>query len=266
MSLRITILGCGSSGGVPRIGGDWGSCDPTEPKNRRRRCSLLVERGEGENWTRLLVDTSPDIYEQLYNKQITWLDGVLYTHHHADQTHGINDLRAFFLNRFKSVPVYMDDFCAKIMSERFDYCFAEVQNSGYPKFLELHKLEAGRPLKIEGEGGAIEILPILLHHGSIDALGFRFDNKVAYCPDVADIPEESFASLEGLECWIVDSLRYAPHPTHAHVEKTLSWVDRVKPQQAVLTNMHIDLDYRTLEKELPQSVIPAFDDMILKFA
>ena len=266
MTLKVTILGCGSSGGVPRIGGDWGACDPQEPKNRRRRCSILLEKGEGDSWTRALVDTAPDLYDQFYGKNITWLDGVLYTHHHADQTHGINDLRAFFLNRFQSLSVYMDATCADIMRARFDYCFEQVAGSGYPKFLDLRPLEVGKEVRITGEGADITALPILLHHGSIDALGFRFGDKLAYCPDVVDIPEESFAALEGVECWVIDSLRRKPHPTHAHLDKTLQWIERVKPKQAVLTNMHIDLDYQTLKAELPESVIPAFDDMVLKFA
>lgn len=265
MTLRVTILGCGSSGGVPRIGGDWGACDPNEPKNRRRRCSLLLESGEGDNWTRALVDTSPDLYDQFYGKNITWLDGVLYTHHHADQTHGINDLRAFFLNRFQSLKVYMDSSCAGIMRERFDYCFQGVEGSGYPKFLDLQPLEVGKAITINGEGESIQALPFALHHGSIDALGFRF-GKIAYCPDVVAIPEESFEALAGVECWIIDCLRREPHPTHAHLEKTLSWIERVRPKQAVLTNMHIDLDYQTLKNELPEGVIPAFDDMVLSYA
>lgn len=259
----MSILGCGSSGGVPRIGGDWGACDPNEPKNRRRRCSLLLERGDGDRFTRILVDSSPDLYAQMFGRNIQWLDAVLYTHHHADQTHGINDLRAFFLNRLKSIPVYMDDVCAGIMRARFDYCFEQL--SDYPKFLDLHRLEAGRKVRLEGEGGDISALPFLLHHGAVDALGFRF-GPIAYSPDVADIPEASFEALSDLECWIVDALRYQPHPTHAHLEKTLGWIDRVKPKRAILTNLHIDMDYWTLKKELPRYVEPAFDDMELVFA
>jgi len=263
MSLKIHILGCGSSGGVPRIGGDWGACDPHEPKNRRRRCSVLVEQGKGNRFTRILVDTSPDLYEQMFEKNITWLDAVLYTHHHADQTHGINDLRAFFLNRLQSVPVYMDDLCASIMTDRFDYAFQSV--SEYPKFLDLHRLEIGKAVTLSGEGGDISALPFLVHHGSIEALGFRF-GPVAYAPDVVDIPETSFKALAGIECWIIDALRYTPHPTHAHLDKTLQWIKRVKPQRAILTNLHIDMDYQTLKKQLPQNVEPAFDDMVLEFS
>lgn len=267
MTLRITILGCGSSGGVPRIGGDWGACDPNEPKNRRRRCSLLVEKGEGENWTRLLVDTSPDIYDQFYGKDIDWLDGVFYTHHHADQSHGINDLRAFFLNRFKTLQVYMDSFCAGILGKRFNYCFEEVEG-GYPKFLALNVLDAGQSVKVEGAGGQISVLPFELNHGPINVLGFCFDGKVAYSPDVVEVPADSFALLTNLDCWIVDALRREPHPTHAHLDKTLAWIDRVRPKSAVLTNMHIDLDYQTLKKELSgleMKVEPAFDGMEMHF-
>lgn len=265
MSLRVTILGCGSSGGVPRIGGDWGAADPNESKNRRRRCSILIEKGGGDKWTRILIDTSPDLYDQMFGKSISWLDGVLYTHHHADQTHGINDLRAFFLNRFQTIQTYMDKHCADIITRSFSYCFEPLKGSGYPKFLDFNQIEVGRPIKINGEGGEIEFLPFLLNHGAIDSLGFRFDG-IAYTPDVLDIPDESLTALEGLECWIVDALRYKPHPTHFDVSKTLAWIERLKPNQAVLTNMHIDLDYQTLKKELPENVIPAFDDMILTFA
>ena len=265
MSLRVTILGCGSSGGVPRIGGDWGACDPQEPKNRRRRCSILVERfnGAGEA-TRVLVDTSPDLYDQLLGRGVDWLDGVLYTHHHADQTHGINDLRAFFINRWQSVNVYMDKATAAIMTKRFSYCFQAIEGSGYMEFLKLHELQVGESGKISGPGGDIGFEPFLLHHGSVDALGFRF-GPVAYAPDVVEVPEASFSALQGVECWIVDTLRYQPHPTHAHLERALEWLARVKPQRGVLTNMHIDLDYQTLKRELPDGIEPAYDGMVLDF-
>ena len=270
MSLRVTILGCGSSGGVPRIGGDWGACDPHEPKNRRRRCSILVERfskgdGEGEGEaTRVLVDTSPDLYDQLFGKNIDWLDGVLYTHHHADQTHGINDLRAFFINRWRSIDVYMDKATADIMTKRFSYCFQAIEGSGYMEFLKLHELQVGQESSISGPGGDITFLPFLLHHGSVDALGFRF-GPVAYAPDVVGVPDQSFDALKGVECWIVDTLRYQPHPTHAHLDMALKWIKRVQPKRSVLTNMHIDLDYQTLKRELPQGIEPAYDNMVLDF-
>ena len=267
MALKITILGCGSSGGVPRIGGDWGACDPKEPKNRRTRCSILLEKTrDGQKGrtpkgkTHVLVDSSPDFYGQMFGRKIQWLDGVLYTHHHADQTHGINDLRAFFLNRLQPVPVYMDDECANVLKKSFHYGFEPIKGSGYPQFLEHHPIKAGKEITIHGDGGDIQALPFTVNHGPINALAFRF-GSIAYSPDVVDIDEIGFAILQNLDCWIVDALRYTPHPTHAHLEKTLHWIEKVKPKQAILTNMHIDLDYQSLKQSLPPHILPGFDNM-----
>lgn len=258
--MKATILGCGSSGGVPRIGGHWGACDPSEPKNRRTRCSLLVERGK----TAVLVDTSPDLREQLLHTGVEWLDGVLYTHDHADQTHGIDDLRAFLINRRKRVDVYLDASTEATLMSRFGYCFATPEGSQYPPILNAHALHAYRPLSILGEGGPIEVLPLTQDHGDVRSLGFRF-GKLAYSSDLVGMPEESFTALEGLDVWIVDALRYRPHPSHAHVALTLEWIKRLGPRRAILTNMHIDLDYQTLRRELPQGVEPAYDGMVIEW-
>ena len=264
MTLRIRILGSGSSGGVPRVGGHWGACDPAEPRNRRRRCSMLVRRFSGAESTDVLVDTSPDLREQMLDAGLGRLDGVLYTHEHADQVSGIDDLRVIAINMMARIPVYMDAHTEDVLTRRFDYCFRAPKGSLYPPILDAHRLEVLTPAQIDGAGGPIEALPFDQDHGAIRSLGFRF-GPVAYSPDVVDIPEESFAALEGVECWIVDALRYKPHLTHAHVEKTLGWIDRVRPKRAYLTNLHVDLDYRTLKAELPDGVEPAYDGLELEF-
>lgn len=257
-SLKVTVLGCGSSGGVPRIGGDWGVCDPSEPRNRRRRCSLLVERGE----TKVLIDTAPEIRDQLIDAGVGTLHGVLYTHAHADQAHGIDDLRVVALNMGRQVDVYGDEATLATLTQRFDYCFVRPKNSDYPPVLTAHTITG--PVTIDGPGGPITAIPFLQGHGRIHSLGFRI-GPVAYSPDVVELPEAAFEALDGTDCWIVDALRYRPHPTHAHLEKTLEWIARVRPARAVLTNMHLDLDYATLKAELPADVEPAYDGMTLEF-
>jgi phosphoribosyl 1,2-cyclic phosphate phosphodiesterase len=264
--LKVTILGCGSSGGVPRIGGpegrgDWGACDPHEPKNRRRRCSLLVERGA----TQVLVDTSPDIREQLIDARVSRLDGVLITHDHADQSHGIDDLRMVAQNMMRRVDVYGTDDTLRALTGRFGYCFKGHEVAAYPAILEARLI--ARPFSdfaIEGQGGPIGVRAFDQDHGTMVSQGFRF-GPVAYSSDVFDLADEAFETLSGVECWIVDALRYRPHPTHAHVEKALGWIARVRPRRAVLTNLHIDLDYQTLVRSLPKGVEPAYDGMVLEF-
>jgi phosphoribosyl 1,2-cyclic phosphate phosphodiesterase len=258
--MKATILGCGSSGGVPRIGGFWGACDPNESRNRRLRCSLLVERGG----TSVLVDTSPDLREQLLRTGVQWLDGVLYTHDHADQTHGIDDLRALLINRRRRVDVYMDAVTEATLLARFGYCFATPDGSQYPPILHGHQIKPFVPVNIEGEGGAITALPFVQDHGDVRSLGFRF-GTLGYSSDLVGLSEESFRALDGIEIWIVDALRYRPHPSHAHLKLALEWIDRLKPRQAILTNMHIDMDYQTLRRELPEGVEPAYDGMTIEF-
>ncbi|MEG9861137.1 MAG: MBL fold metallo-hydrolase [Parvularculales bacterium] len=277
--VRITILGSGSSGGVPRIGGHWGKCDPAEPRNRRRRCSLLIEgfkdhrppengpneQNNGqreENVTRVLVDTAPDMREQLIDAGVGWLDGVFYTHAHADQAHGIDDLRVVAINGRRRVDVYMDTPTAEILTQRFDYCFETPPGSPYPPVLQVFPLTALTPVTVDGPGGGVTASPFLQEHGSIMSLGFRVGN-IAYSSDISDIPGESIPALEGLDCWIVDALRRDPHPSHAHLDTTLEWLERFKPRLGVLTNLHVDMDYRTLCAELPDNVIPAYDGMVI---
>jgi len=265
MTLKFTILGCGSSGGVPRPALGWGDCDPKNPKNRRRRTSLLVERPGPGGTTRVLVDTSPDLREQLLDADVDWLDAVFYSHEHADHTHGIDDLRAFFLKRRQRVDVYLDEPTSASLRVKFGYCFASPPGSDYPPILTEHRLAAGAPVTIEGEGGAIEILPFLQQHGDIPSLGFRFGG-LAYSCDLSDIPPESFAALANLDVWVLDALRYRPHPSHLSLDEALAWVERLKPRRAVLTNLHSDLDYEVLRGKLPVHVVPAFDGMTLSVA
>ena len=260
--LDITILGCGSSGGVPRLGGHWGACDPENPKNRRRRCSLLVTLHNGEAATRVLIDTSPDLRAQLLEAEVGWLDGVLFTHEHADHVHGLDDLRMIVFNRRERLKVWASPATSNALIARFGYAFVQPEGSPYPPILDLHPING--PVSIDGAAGTLSFTPFEVQHGGIRALGFRIGD-IAYLPDVSDMPDAAWAHLEGLDTWIVDALRYTPHPTHAHVEKTLGWIERVAPKRAVLTNMHIDIDYETISAETPDHIMPAHDMMTLSF-
>ena len=194
MTLKFTILGCGSSMGVPRVALGWGACDPNNPKNRRRRCSLLVERSGADGKTRVLVDCSPDLREQLLDAEVDWLDGVLITHEHADHTHGIDDLRPLFVRSRRLLDIYLDPRISRDLHARFGYCFTTPPGSDYPPILSEHTLEAGRPVTIEGKGGPITVLPVLQDHGEISSLGFRFGAKLgglAYSADIKALPPES---------------------------------------------------------------------------
>ena len=261
-TLRYTILGCGSSGGVPRLGGHWGKCDPTNPKNRRRRCSMLVERIEGDKITRVLIDTSPDLRQQLLDAEIGNLDGVLYTHEHADHVHGLDDLRMIVFNQRRRLPVWADEKTSASLLERFGYAFIQPEGSPYPPILDLRPLDG--PVTIEGAGGAITATPFRVGHGSIDSLGFRI-GPLAYLPDVAKMYDEAWPAIEGAECWVVDALRYEPHPTHTHLAQTLEWIERAGVPSAVITNMHIDIDYETVTAETPDHVTAAYDGRQLEF-
>ena len=261
MSLTFTILGCGSSMGVPRAALGWGDCDPNEPKNRRRRCALLVERAQGPGKvTRVLVDCGPDLREQLIDGQIDWLDGVLVTHEHADHIHGIDDLRPLFVHKRRRVDMWLDEATSRAMHARFGYCFMTPPDSSYPPIVSEHRLVPGTPVTIHGQGGPIEVLPILQGHGDIPSLGFRFGN-VAYSTDLKRLPPDGVAALAGLDVWIVDALRRTPHPSHFNLPETLEWIERIGPKRAILTDMHTDMDYQTLKATLPADIEPAFDGM-----
>ena len=259
--LEVTILGSGSSGGVPRADGEWGACDPKNPKNLRSRCSALVRRkGAGaEQETTLIVDTSPDLRLQTAYAGAKRLDAILLTHDHADQVHGLDDVRAFFLRQRAVIPCHMDASTEATMMRRFGYIFEA--EAGYPAICSRVAIPPhGEGWTVEGPSGAIPVRTFDQDHGLIRSVGYRFGG-VAYSSDVVNLDEAAFAALADLDVWIVDALRYRPHPTHAHLDRTLAWIERLKPRRAILTNLHIDLDYETLKAELPAGVEPAFDGL-----
>lgn len=262
MSMRFTILGCGSSPGVPRIGGDWGVCDPKNPKNRRRRCCLLVEKIGDNGTTRIIIDTGPDFREQCLSADISWADAVLYTHSHADHVHGIDDLRGFVINKRKRVQIYANRPTLDRLHEGFGYCFETPSGSSYPPILEENEIRHGNLVSIDGPGGVIDILPFDQIHGDITSLGFRI-GALAYSSDISKLPDASRAMLNGLSHWIVDALRYRPHPSHFSLSEAIDEIMRVNPKSAFLTHMHVDLDFETVAKETPGHVQPSYDGMVI---
>ena len=276
MRARAIILGCGSSGGVPRIGGadgrgEWGACDPDEPKNRRTRCSILVQRAhDGGSFdgdvTTVLIDTAPELRLQMTRAGVARVDQVVFTHDHADQTHGIDDLRALAILERAQVRVGYDPDASPDLLSRFDYCFRQAPGSPYPAILRAERLPPpGDALVVDGPSGPLDVTSFCVRHGGIPALGFRV-GPIAYAPDASDLEEESWAVVDRVPVWIVDALRYAPHPTHAHLEKTLGWLERAGAERGVLTNLHIDMDYRTLAGEVPDGVVPAYDGLVIEAA
>ena len=262
-SLKLTLLGTGSSGGVPRIGNNWGVCDPKEPKNRRTRCAAVVELSDRARPTteptRILIDTSPDMREQLLAANISRVDGVIYTHDHADQTGGIDDLRVLAIAQRARVKVHMDAATAKTLKVRAAYCF---EGSGdYPPILEEQSLITPRAqFVVTGPCGPLSILPVAQEHGRIGSLGFRF-GSIAYCNDLNALPEESIRALKGTEILIIDALRYSEHPSHLNVSQAIELASEIGASRTILTNMHIDLDYKTLQSELPDGVEPGYDGL-----
>lgn len=265
MTLTFTILGCGSSAGVPRVGVGWGACDPANPKNRRRRCSILVEKASAGGTTTVVVDTTPDLRDQLLGADVRRLDAVLYTHEHADHIHGIDDLRPLAIVMHRRIPVHADRVTGELLQVRFGYCFETPAGSSYPPILELHYMKPGIATRVDGPGGAVEAIPFVMEHGDIEAMGFRFGG-LAYAPDVSRMPQESLRYLDGLEVLIIDALRYTPHPTHFSVSEALALIDEVKPKRAILTNLHTDLDYEALRRQLPSHIEPAYDGMQIELA
>lgn len=260
--LHVTVLGCGSSGGVPRLGGLWGDCDPENPKNRRQRCSILLTRTNGHGQTRVLIDTSPDLRNQLLANDVGTLDAVVYTHEHADHVHGIDDLRMIVFNTRTRLRAWASPQTAAELRARFAYIFETPPGSSYPPVCDLHTINGA--ITAVGGGGGITLTPFMVNHGDIDALGFRIGN-MAYIPDVSAIPEAAWTHLQDLDCWIIDALRRAPHPSHSHLAQTLDWIARAQPKQAVLTNLHNDMDYAEVLEETPPHVVPAYDGMTLSF-
>jgi len=262
MKLEVTILGCGSSGGVPRADGNWGACDPSDPRNRRSRCSMMIRRlsEEGpERWTTAVVDASPEFRQQTAAAGAKRLDALLMTHDHADQAHGIDDIRAFAQRQRARIPCHADAATEETLLRRFGYIFRGEKS--YPAIADIVPIPPhGAPWRVDGPSGSIPVVTFDQDHGEVRSVGYRF-GPIAYSSDVLQLDETAFAALAGVELWIVDALRYAPHPTHAHVERTLGWIERLKPRRAVLTNMHIDLDFTELAARVPAGVDLAVDGM-----
>jgi phosphoribosyl 1,2-cyclic phosphate phosphodiesterase len=261
--LRVTILGCGSSPGAPRITGDWGNCDPDNPKNRRMRTAVLVERiAPNGNRTTVVIDTGPDFRQQMLMASVRRIDAVVYTHPHADHIHGIDDLRGFVLDQRHKINVHADQATMARLREAFGYCFQTPRGSSYPPIVNPHIIDHSRPVVIEGEGGALALEPLPQVHGDILSLGFRV-GPLAYCPDISDFPDATTKRLRDLDVLIIDALQYKLHPSHLSLGQALEWIERLAPKQAVLTHMHVPLDYATVAAETPDNVEPAYDGMVI---
>lgn len=256
MTMKVTVLGCGGSGGVPLVGGVWGDCDPKEPKNRRRRPSILIETGG----KRILVDTSPDLRNQLLDADVADIDAVLFTHSHADHCHGIDDLRPVVYRRGQPIEAYGDAETLGALRVRFDYAFASSRpnSSGYDALLRDHTIKIGQTFELFGH----PVTAFEQHHGRITTLGYRI-GPLGYSPDAVEIGDEAFDILAGVDLWIVDCLRYEPHPSHAHFDRTMDWIQRVAPRRAVLTHMNHMLDYNELKARCPAGVEPGYDGQVI---
>lgn len=262
--LHLTITGCGSSPGTPRIVGDWGACDPSDPKNRRRRAAAIVERvSAGGAVTRVAIDTGPDFRDQMLDAGATHLDAVVYTHAHADHIHGIDDLRGYFLAQRRRVDIYADRPTLARLREGFGYCFETPPGSSYPPIVEAHPIAHDVAFAIDGAGGPLTFEPLTQIHGDILSLGFRIGD-IAYCPDVSHFPDETAARLHGLDTLVIDALQDRPHPSHLSLAQALEWIDRLKPRRAILTHMHIPLDYATVMAGTPAHVEPAYDGLTIE--
>ncbi|WP_237151786.1 MBL fold metallo-hydrolase [Oryzibacter oryziterrae] len=261
--LRVTILGCGSSPGVPRIGNDWGACDPNEPKNRRLRSSVMFERISGQGVTRVIVDTGPDFREQMLRAEVGVAHAVIYTHPHADHIHGIDELRQFVINGKHRVPIYADAATLDRLKQAFGYCFETPTGSAYPPIVRENLVTPGKAFTVDGPGGPMEILPYAQVHGDIISIGYRVGD-VAYSSDINALPDETVPLIEGVGMFIVDALRYTPHPSHFSVDEAIAAARRIGARQTILTHMHIDLDYATLKGRLPADVEPAYDGLYVE--
>lgn len=252
--MKVTILGCGPSGGVPLLGNDWGDCDPANPKNCRRRASILLEDGAAQ----ILIDTSPDMRAQLLDAGVGRLDAILFTHAHADHCHGIDEVRALNRAMGQPIPIHASAKTFAELKKRFDYIFRPQDPAAGAVFYK----PSLTPTLIDGpfEVAGVRVVPFLQDHGFSQTLGFRF-GALAYSTDVVGLDAAAFAALEGVETWIVDSYRRTPHPTHSHLAQTLEWIARVRPRRAILTHMDVQLDYETLRRELPRGVEPGYDGM-----
>jgi len=253
MSIKFTILGCGSSVGVPRADGFFGKCDPKEKKNYRTRCSSLIST----NNKNILIDTSPDLRNQLLSNKITNVDAVLYTHMHADQTHGINELRLFYLKYKKKIPVYANNLTRKYLKKSFSFCFKKTL--GYPSILSLKKLKGNH--KFKDHKNCIFIKSIPVEHGHIKCMSFIINKKCAYASDVSLIPKKNLKYFKNLNYLIIDCLRFKKHPSHYNLDEVLDLIKKIKPKKTILTNLNNEMDYKSLIKILPRNVTPAFDGM-----
>ena len=262
--LRLVITGCGSSPGTPRIVGDWGNCDPSDPRNRRRRAAAIVERiSASGDVTRVAIDTGPDFREQMLDAGASHIDGVVYTHAHADHIHGIDDLRGYFLAQRGRIDIYADKPTLERLQDGFGYCFETPPGSNYPPIVRAHAVAHDVPFTIDGAGGPLTFEPLPQIHGDILSLGYRIGG-LAYCPDVSDFPAATVEKLAGLDVLVIDALQYRPHPSHLSLSQALGWIERLKPRRAVLTHMHIPLDYETVRAETPDDVEPAYDGMVIE--
>lgn len=249
---------------MPRIGNDWGACDPANPKNKRLRSSLLVERIGAAGRTVVLIDTSPDLREQFLAARVTSLDAVLYTHDHADHTHGIDDVRLLSYMQHRRIDVWADARTLAMLRRKFDYCFETPEGSSYPAIVEGHTIGDYEPVTIGGPGGDLIFQPFWQIHGDINSLGFRVGG-LAYSCDLNDLPAQTLPYLRDLDVWVLNTLRYTEHPSHLSLPQSLAWIERVEPKRAILTHLHIELDYDELSSKLPEGVQPAYDGMVLEF-
>ena len=254
--MKFIILGSGSSMGVPRADGFFGNCDPKNPKNYRTRCSALI-RSSDKN---ILIDTSPDLRKQMLENKIKNIDRVIYTHNHADQTHGINDLRVFFIKEKKTIPVYADLATSKYLLHTFSYCFKKSFNE-YPPILNLNKVK--KKMIIKDNNKKISINSIKVRHGKVNSICYIFDQKLAYISDVSEISSKDYGHFKNLKYLIIDCLWYKYHPSHFNLEQSIELIKKFSPKKAILTNLHSDLDYKELKKKLPKNVIPAHDGLTI---
>jgi len=252
--MQFVILGCGSSMGVPRADGFFGKCDPKNKKNYRTRCSAIIKTKD-EN---ILIDTSPDLRKQLLDNKISKIDKVLYSHMHADQTHGINDLRVFFIKNKKPIPVYADKATSNYLMNSFSYCFSTYNNE-YPAILKLNKIK--KALFIKDKNKNISITPLKVKHGKVDSICYFIGKDLAYISDISEVSKKDYNKFLNLRYLVIDCLWYRNHPSHLNLDKTLELIKIFKPKKSVLTNLHNDLDYNELKKILPRNVVPAYDGM-----
>jgi phosphoribosyl 1,2-cyclic phosphate phosphodiesterase len=255
MTFKFTILGCGSSFGVPRADGNWGKCNPKEVKNNRTRCSALISFRD----KKILIDTSPDLRNQLIRHKITNIDAVLYSHLHADQTHGINDLRVFYMNKKKKIDVYADKFTRDYLQSTFSYCFKN--RYGYPPILHLKPIKKNIIFKLRNKIINIKCLPV--KHGPIESMSFIINNICAYVSDVSEIYQKDLHYFKNLRYFVIDCLRLKKHPSHFNLDQVLNLVKILNPKKTILTNLHSDLDYNYLLKNLPNNIIPGYDGLTM---